>query len=214
MQNRNKLRKSNNKKIWFQMGAILFILVLVFMLYATYIYLCYTAENDVSEIDYNTIMELSAMLTSPTFSIPLTVDLIGELFYYQAVKLWFIYAGVIIIVYLIATSRVHNDYRGIEKGSASWEDVYALKEFSDTTGIPQANKFYATIDNPKKKSYKPHNLNEIVIGGSGAGKSFRKIKPDIIQMFASYVVTDPKGIIYKGQRKSKSSSPYFYRRCV
>lgn len=49
----------------------------------------------------------------------------------------------------------------------------------------------------KSKYYQPHNLNEIIIGGSGAGKSFRKIKPDIMQMFGSYVVTDPSGEIYR-----------------
>lgn len=51
------------------------------------------------------------------------------------------------------------------------------------------------------KYYQSHNLNEIIIGGSGAGKSFRKIKPDIMQMFGSYVVTDPSGEIYRDTAK-------------
>lgn len=58
------------------------------------------------------------------------------------------------------------------------------------------------------KYYQPHNLNEIIIGGSGAGKSFRKIKPDIMQMFGSYVVTDPSGEIYRDTAKFLRSHQY------
>ena len=57
--------------------------------------------------------------------------------------------------------------------------------------------FYLTVTRPKKKFHETDNLNELVIGGSGAGKSFRKIKPDIIQMTGSYVVTDPSGELYR-----------------
>ena len=60
----------------------------------------------------------------------------------------------------------------------------------------------------KSKYYQPHNLNEIIIGGSGAGKSFRKIKPDIMQMFGSYVVTDPSGEIYRDTANFLRSHQY------
>jgi len=195
MQNRNKLRKGNNKAIWIQMGIVFTLIILGFMLYATYVYLCYIQDNSIEEIDFNVILSIAESLASPSFSIPITLELIGKLFFYQAVHLWYVYAGFAVIIFLIATGRQHNDYRGIEKGSASWEEKYSLKEFRDKTGIPQAYNFYATVGNPKGKSYKPHNLNEMVIGGSGAGKSFRKIKPDIIQMYGSYVVTDPKVLV-------------------
>ena len=41
------------------------------------------------------------------------------------------------------------------------------------------------------------NNNVLVIGGSGAGKTFRFVKPQIMQMVGSYVVTDPKGEILR-----------------
>ncbi len=63
------------------------------------------------------------------------------------------------------------------------------------------NKFYATVKNDKNHFYETHNLNEVVVGGSEAGESFRKIKPDIINMFGSYVVTDPKGELHRDTAK-------------
>ena len=98
-------------------------------------------------------------------------------------------------------SNTKDDYKGMEHGSASWADKYAEKNFKDNTGIPVAKDMYITVKNPKNKFYSTHNLNEIVIGGSGAGKSFRKIKPDIMQMYGSYVVTDPKGELYRDTAK-------------
>ena len=41
------------------------------------------------------------------------------------------------------------------------------------------------------------NKNILVIGGSGAGKSACYIKPNILQMLGSYVITDPKGELYR-----------------
>ena len=37
------------------------------------------------------------------------------------------------------------------------------------------------------------NNNILVIGGSGSGKTFRYVKPQLMQMFGSYIITDPKG---------------------
>jgi type IV secretion system protein VirD4 len=210
-QNRNKLHKGNDKKAWVKTGVFCFIFLLSFMLYATYVFLCYIDENNIGEINIKEIMNMAGSLTSPTFSLPITFDLIKTLFYYQAVHLWYVYACVVLFVFLAATSRIHNEYRGIEKGSATWEEKHTQKEFHDKSGIPLANIFYATVNNPKNKSYKSHNLNEIVIGGSGAGKSFRKIKPDIIQMFGSYVVTDPKGELYRDTSKLLNANGYKVR---
>lgn len=55
---------------------------------------------------------------------------------------------------------------------------------------------------PKMPKY-ARNKNVIVIGGSGSGKTRFYVKPQLMQMTpgVSYVVTDPKGLISKGQRK-------------
>ena len=40
------------------------------------------------------------------------------------------------------------------------------------------------------------NKNVLVIGGSGSGKTRFYVKPNLMQMHSSYVVTDPKGLIF------------------
>ena len=45
------------------------------------------------------------------------------------------------------------------------------------------------------------NQNILVIGGSGSGKTRFFVKPNLMQMHSSYVVTDPKGYILRIQRK-------------
>lgn len=41
-----------------------------------------------------------------------------------------------------------------------------------------------------------HNKNVCIIGGSGSGKTRYFVKPNLIQMHSSYVITDPKGTLY------------------
>jgi len=41
------------------------------------------------------------------------------------------------------------------------------------------------------------NNNILVIGGSGAGKTYRFVKPQLMQMTGSYIITDPKGELYR-----------------
>ena len=45
------------------------------------------------------------------------------------------------------------------------------------------------------------NKNILVIGGSGSGKTRFFVKPNLMQMHSSYVVTDPKGTIFRVQNK-------------
>lgn len=85
----------------------------------------------------------------------------------------------------------------MEHGSADWMSKgrmkFIQKEAQKTNNkIPIGKDFYVSTS-----SKVLNNLNELVIGGSGAGKSFRKIKPDILQMNGSYIVTDPKGELYR-----------------
>ena len=59
------------------------------------------------------------------------------------------------------------------------------------------------------------NKNILVVGGSGSGKTRFFVKPNIMQMHSSYVVTDPKGYNNIGQRKShtvrrKSSAMWLF----
>ena len=55
---------------------------------------------------------------------------------------------------------------------------------------------------PKEPKY-ARNKNILVIGGSGSGKTRFFVKPNLMQMHSSYVVTYPKGLIYKVQRNKR-----------
>lgn len=212
MSGKNKLRGEKNKMIYVQMGIIVFVILLAVGLYLAYMMIDYAAARDAElEMNADGLMDFASYLSAPEMKAPLNLETAWICLLYQVTKLWWIYAVAAFGAFLMATSNTKDDFRGMEQGSATWSDKYAYQDFKDNTGIPVAKDTYVTVTNPKKKSYAPHNLNEIVIGGSGAGKSFRKIKPDIMQMFGSYVVTDPKGELYRDMAKILTENGYKIR---
>ena len=95
--------------------------------------------------------------------------------------------------------------QGEEYGSARWgkpEDIkpYMDPEFSNNVILTQT-EFLTMNSRPKQPKY-ARNKNILVIGGSGSGKTRFFVKPNLMQMHSSYVVTDPKGYNNIGQRKS------------
>lgn len=213
MKGRNKLRQRKGRKSYYIATGIsvgiIFILFVVLMFYASYLFLCYLHDNNipVDDADIYTVFKSVEFLSNPTHSIPFDFNAVWSL---QG-KIWWLYLIAVGLVLLPFLSRPPDDYKGVEQGSADWATKQDMKENSDKTGIPIGDGFYVTVNNPKKKFYEPHNLNEVVIGGSGAGKSFRKIKVDIIQMYGSYVVTDPKGELYRDTAKLLMESGYKVR---
>lgn len=212
MESRNKLRGGKSKAPIIYTIVIISLIVLAFIFYTTYTYLGYITVNKIESPSFSDVMNVFLILFTPeSFALPITKDVIKEVLVMQVTDLWWLYAGIVLIVFIAATSKNPNDYRGMEHGSARWADKYDEKQFKDNTGIPCGDNFYVTVQNQKHKYYESHNLNEIVIGGSGAGKSFRKIKPDIIQMTGSYVVTDPSGELYRDCAKLLRANGYKVR---
>lgn len=192
------------------LGIFLFLIVVLTMMYGTYNWLQYAAKNHLSEITVKDfVLSIQDLFTPHGFYLPLTSNLLLQIFNLQITKLWWVYLLILAIAYLVLTSKKADDFKGMEHGSARWAYRHEKKPFKDKTGIPCGNKFYVTVDNPKY--YSSHNLNEIVTGGSGAGKSFRKIKPDIMQMTGSYVVTDPSGELYRDCAKFLKKNGYKVR---
>ena len=211
-ENRNKLRGTKSKAPVIYTAVICGLLGLAFIFYATYAYLGYIRLHNITEPGISDIMDaLGTLFTEDSFKLPITFEVIQEVLVMQVRDIWWVYVGIALAVFLIMTARNPNDYRGMEHGSARWADKYDEKMFTDNTGIPCGDNFYVTVDNPGHKFYSSHNLNEIVIGGSGAGKSFRKIKPDIMQMTGSYVVTDPSGELYRDCAKVLRENGYKVR---
>lgn len=87
---------------------------------------------------------------------------------------------------------------GVEYGSASWgtaKDIqpYIDPVFENNVILTETERLMMS-GRPKQPKY-ARNKNVLVIGGSGSGKTRFFVKPNIMQMNASYCVTDPKGTI-------------------
>ncbi len=211
-ESRNKLRGNRSKAPVIYTGIICILLGLAFIFYASYAYLGYIRINHISKPGVLTIINAMGTLFKPeSLQLPITPEVIGEVLIMQVRDIWWVYLSIAVIVLLSVTSGKTNDYRGMEHGSARWADKYDEKRFSDSTGIPCGNNFYLTVNRPKKLFFETNNLNELVIGSSGAGKSFRKIKPDIIQMTGSYVITDTSGELYRDTAAFLKSHGYIVK---
>jgi len=113
-------------------------------------------------------------------------------------------AGLRLAVYL--KSKNAKKYRhGMEYGSARWgtrEDIapYIDPVFQNNVILTKTESL--TMNSRPKDPKTARNKNVLVIGGSGSGKTRFWLKPNLMQMHSSYVVTDPKGYNNIGQRKS------------
>ena len=106
-------------------------------------------------------------------------------------------AGLRLAVYLKGKNA--KKYRhNVEYGSARWgthEDIapYIDPVFQNNVILTQTERLTMS-SRPKNPKY-ARNKNVLVIGGSGSGKTRFWLKPNLMQMHSSYVVTDPKGTI-------------------
>ena len=87
---------------------------------------------------------------------------------------------------------------GEEYGSARWgtkKDIepYIDEKFQNNVILTQTE--YLTMNSRPKNPKYARNKNVMVVGGSGSGKTRFYVKPNLMQMHSSYVVTDPKGTI-------------------
>ena len=88
--------------------------------------------------------------------------------------------------------------KGIEYGSARWGTAEDIKPYIDPVfenNIPLTQTERLTMNSRPKLPKYARNKNILVIGGSGSGKTRFFVKPSLMQMHSSYVVTDPKGTV-------------------
>ena len=88
--------------------------------------------------------------------------------------------------------------KNLEYGSARWgkpEDIapYVDPKFENNVILTQTERLM--MSNRPKDPKTARNKNVLVVGGSGSGKTRFFIKPNLMQLHSSYVVTDPKGSI-------------------
>lgn len=97
----------------------------------------------------------------------------------------------------VILSSLRNYRRGEEHGSAKWGNVNTInKKYRQK---PESNNKIMTQNVCIGLNAKKHrrNLNTLVCGGSGAGKTFFYAKPNLMQCNCSFVITDPKGEILR-----------------
>ena len=110
-------------------------------------------------------------------------------------------------------------YRRYEEyGSARWGGPKDIAPFIDpvfeNNVILSWTEFLTMNSRPLKFMF-ARNKNVLIVGGSGSGKTRFWLKPNLLQMHCSYVITDPKGYNNIGQRKShtvrrKSSAMWLF----
>ena len=88
--------------------------------------------------------------------------------------------------------------KNIEYGSARWGNAEDIKPYTDPTfanNVILTQTERLTMNSRPKDPKTARNKNVLVVGGSGSGKTRFFIKPNLMQLHSSYVVTDPKGSI-------------------
>ena len=131
--------------------------------------------------------------------------------------------------------RLHR--RGVEHGSAKWGDDSEMKSLAEKEkktefrpiltsdgkrvfdkkgefiGVTVDNNIILTEEVKLSLNARQHllNLNVLIIGGSGSGKTRFYAKPNIMQLNTSYVITDPKGEILQSTGKMLTEAGYKVR---
>lgn len=107
-------------------------------------------------------------------------------------------AALIRLVVYVKGKNARKYRKNVEYGSARWGNKTDIAPFMDPK--PENNIILTQTEGlmmsgrPKNPAY-ARNKNVLVVGGSGSGKTRFFIKPNLMQLHSSYVVTDPKGTV-------------------
>ena len=107
-------------------------------------------------------------------------------------------AGVMKLVLYMKAKDKKKFRQGEEYGSAKWGGEKDIEPYMDTqdfeNNVILTKTEFLTMGKPSSPKY-ARNKNILVIGGSGSGKTRFFVKPNLMQMHCSYIVTDPKGTV-------------------
>ncbi len=195
------------KKTYLVTGIILFIMYLFMILSFIHIRLV-MSENDELGVSDGITEGFKDLLIQPFAIFPLPEKTFSIILLVTVV----IAFGIFVIV-SNAQLRAHYNNKTVQ-GSARWLkdhelDTYNIncveplgkKEIILERNMILAAKMYMSMDSMAISSFnkfkKMRNMNVFVIGGSGAGKSFGLVGPNILQANCSFIVTDPSGGLFK-----------------
>ena len=144
--------------------------------------------SDAGEIITNGLKNIAQVFHNPLPSL-MPVDLLVGV------------AGAALIkLYIYVKAKNAKKYRkGSEYGSARWGNAndikpYMAEKFEDNVILTETERL--TMEGrPAAGPKYARNKNILVVGGSGSGKTRFFVKPNLLQMHSSYVVTDPKGTV-------------------
>lgn len=110
-------------------------------------------------------------------------------------------AGIIRLVVYVKGKNAKKYRKNEEYGSARWgtpEDIAPFVDpvFKNNIILTQTESLM--MSNRPKDPKNARNKNVLIVGGSGSGKTRFFIKPQILQLHSSYVVTDPNGYTIRG----------------
>ena len=135
------------------------------------------------------------------YIIPISIIIIISSYMFKIVKLnggniksVFLFFLFFVLVFYKPKRKLKD---GIEYGSAKFGrkkdiEAYISPNFEENIIFSETERM--TIKSPKNVKY-ARNKNVLVIGGSGSGKTRFYVKPNLMQMHSSYVITDPKGTL-------------------
>lgn len=161
-------------------------------LYFFLMYCAYQAKNP--RLDFTEVLNgtLSTMVKNPFYFLPIKYN-VGLAFSAVILIDLFIY-----LHYTYAKLKIHNDTNTM-KGRTQWaENEDITNKYAEFDGKDYRNAFnncilsenvYESLD--AKKHF--HALNTLILGTTGSGKTRYVLKPNMLQMNANYVITDPKG---------------------
>lgn len=121
----------------------------------------------------------------------------------------FIFSVSVFLVFCFRQKNKKKYRTGEEYGSARWGTSKDIKPFMHPDFFQNmilAKDIGLTMGKPTKPKY-ARNKNCLVVGGSGSGKTRFVIKPNLMQMNCSYVVTDPKGTVLEEVGKMLNRGP-------
>jgi len=115
------------------------------------------------------------------------------------------------LIYLYNVVGAKKYMPGIEYGSAEWGTEKDIARYLDKKHFEKNMLFTQTerMSLDTKQTFR--NNNVLIIGGSGSGKTRFYVKPNLMQMHSSYVVTDPKGSLVKECGKMLADNGYKVR---
>jgi type IV secretion system protein VirD4 len=191
----NKIQKVKSNISLFEI--IIAIIILLLDCISVYQYSFVVTQKNFNQKDIFKIVEqVSQNIQKEPLNIDLNNKKVIDKFIDTQEKLAIVY----IIVLLLFLTRSKNEWKGIEHGSAGWangKEKEPFRKMQDKklkiNNIVLSNELFLPLDTRVLN----RNLNRLLIGGSGTGKSRFFVKPSLMQTNTSFVVTDPKGECYR-----------------